>query len=47
MAVVATELFGVPGLGQRMSDAAGLLATDVLIIDILTIASEPLGSEVP
>lgn len=38
MAVVAAELFGVPGLGQRMSDAAGLLATDVLVLYMLTIA---------
>jgi NitT/TauT family transport system permease protein len=38
MAVVAAELFGVAGLGQRMSDAAGLLATDVLIVYMLTIA---------
>ncbi len=38
MAVVAAELFGVEGLGQRMSDAAGLLATDVLIVYMLTIA---------
>ena len=38
MAVVAAELFGVPGVGQRMSDAAGLLATDVLIVYMLTIA---------
>lgn len=38
MAVVAAELFGIPGLGQRMSDAAGLLATDVLVLYMLTIA---------
>jgi len=38
MAVVAAELFGVAGVGQRMSDAAGLLATDVLIVYMLTIA---------
>ena len=38
MAVVAAELFGVPGIGQRMSDAAGLLATDVLVLYMLTIA---------
>ncbi len=29
MAVVAAELFGVPGLGQRMMQASSLLATDV------------------
>lgn len=38
MAVVAAELFGIPGIGQRMSDAAGLLATDVLVVCMLTIA---------
>lgn len=38
MAVVAAELFGIPGIGQRMSDAAGLLATDVLVVYMLTIA---------
>lgn len=38
MAVVAAELFGVPGVGQRMSDAAGLLATDVLVVYMLSIA---------
>ena len=38
MAVVAAELFGIPGIGQRMSDAAGLLATDVLVLYMLTIA---------
>ena len=32
MAVVAAELFGVPGVGQRMTDAAGLLATNVLVV---------------
>ncbi len=38
MAVVAAELFGIPGIGQRMSDAAGLLATDILMLYMLTIA---------
>ena len=38
MAVVAAELFGVPGLGQRMSDAAGLLATDIVLLYMFTIA---------
>ena len=38
MAVVAAELLGVAGVGQRMSDAAGLLATDVLVVYMLTIA---------
>jgi sulfonate transport system permease protein len=38
MAVVAAELFGIPGIGQRMTEAAGLLATDVLVVYMLTIA---------
>ena len=38
MAVVAAELFGIPGIGQRMTDAAGLLATNVLVVYMLTIA---------
>jgi len=38
MAVVAAELFGIPGIGQRMTEAAGLLATDVLVLYMLTIA---------
>jgi sulfonate transport system permease protein len=38
MAVVAAELFGIPGIGERMTEAAGLLATDVLVLYMLTIA---------
>lgn len=38
MAVVAAELFGIPGIGQRMMEASGLLATDVLVLYMLTIA---------
>lgn len=38
MAVVAAELFGIPGIGQRMTEAAGLLATDVLVLYMMTIA---------
>lgn len=38
MAVVAAELFGIQGVGQRMNEAAGLLATDVLVLYMLTIA---------
>ena len=38
MAVVAAELFGIPGIGQRMTEAAGVLATDVLVLYMLTIA---------
>jgi sulfonate transport system permease protein len=32
MAVVASEIFGVPGLGQRMMQAANLLASDIVVI---------------
>lgn len=39
MAVVAAELFGVPGLGQRMMQASSLLATDIVVIYMLTIAA--------
>lgn len=38
MTVVAAELFGIPGIGQRMMDASGLLATDVVVLYMLTIA---------
>lgn len=38
MAVVASELFGITGIGQRMMEASGLLATDVLAVYMLTIA---------
>lgn len=38
MAVVAAELFGIPGIGQRMMEASGLLATDVVVLYMLTIA---------
>ncbi len=38
MAVVAAELFGIPGIGQRMMDAAGLLATNIVVLYMLTIA---------
>lgn len=39
MAVVAAELFGVPGLGQRMNEAASLLATDIVVVYMLTMAA--------
>ena len=39
MAVVAAELFGVPGLGQRMIQASSLLATDVVVVYMITIAA--------
>lgn len=38
MAVVAAELFGIPGLGQRMIQASSLLATDVVVVYMITIA---------
>jgi sulfonate transport system permease protein len=38
MAVVAAELFGVPGLGQRMNQAASLLSTDIVVVYMLTMA---------
>lgn len=38
MAVVAAELFGVPGIGQRMMQASNLLATDIVIVYMLTMA---------
>ncbi|MBP0575350.1 ABC transporter permease subunit, partial [Mycobacterium tuberculosis] len=38
MAVVAAEIFGVAGLGQRMMQASSLLATDVVVIYMLTLA---------
>ena len=39
MAVVASEIFGVPGLGQRMMQASSLLASDVVVIYMLTMAA--------
>lgn len=39
MAVVAAELFGVPGLGQRMMQASSLLATDIVVVYMLTMAA--------
>ena len=38
MTVVAAELFGIIGIGARMQEAAGLLATEVVIVYMLTIA---------
>jgi sulfonate transport system permease protein len=38
MAVVAAELFGVAGLGQRMNQAASLLSTDIVVVYMLTMA---------
>jgi sulfonate transport system permease protein len=39
MAVVAAEIFGVPGLGHRMIEASALLATDIVIVYMLTMAA--------
>ncbi|TAD91398.1 MAG: ABC transporter permease subunit [Alphaproteobacteria bacterium] len=38
MAVVAAELFGVPGIGARMMQAASLLATETVVVYMLTMA---------
>lgn len=38
MTVVAAELFGISGIGQRMMEAAGLLSTEIVIVYMLTIA---------
>lgn len=39
MAVVASEIFGVPGLGQRMMQASNLLAADIVVIYMATMAA--------
>ncbi len=39
MAVVAAEIFGVPGLGHRMIEASSLLATDIVMVYMLTMAA--------
>jgi ABC-type nitrate/sulfonate/bicarbonate transport system permease component len=39
MTVVAAELFGIPGIGQRMMEASGLLAIDVVAVYMVTIAA--------
>ena len=39
MAVVAAEIFGVAGLGQRMVQASSLLATDIVVVYMLTMAA--------
>jgi len=38
MTVVAAELFGIQGIGQRMMEASGLLAIDVVAVYMVTIA---------
>jgi len=37
-AVLSAELFGIPGIGQRMIEASGVLATDVVLLYMATIA---------
>ena len=39
MAVVAAEIFGMPGLGHRMIEASALLATDIVVVYMLTMAA--------
>ena len=39
MAVVAAEIFGVAGLGQRMMQASNLLATDIVVVYMVTMAA--------
>lgn len=39
MAVVAAELSGVSGLGSRMMQASSLLATDIVVVYMLTMAA--------
>lgn len=39
MAVVAAEVFGVPGLGQRMMQASNLLASDIVVVYMATMAA--------
>ncbi|GJD95497.1 ABC transporter permease [Methylobacterium iners] len=39
MAVVAAEIFGVPGVGARMMQASSLLSTDVVVVYMLTMAA--------
>jgi NitT/TauT family transport system permease protein len=36
--VLAAELFGIAGIGQRMMEAGGLLATDIVVLYMVTIA---------
>lgn len=38
MTVVAAELFGIAGIGQRMNDAAGLLVSEVVVLYMFSIA---------
>jgi NitT/TauT family transport system permease protein len=36
--LVAAELFGIAGIGQRMIEASGLLASEVVILYMFSIA---------
>ncbi|WP_439814883.1 ABC transporter permease [Zavarzinia sp. CC-PAN008] len=38
MSVVAAELFGIPGIGARMMEASTLLATDRVVVYMITMA---------
>lgn len=38
IAVLAAELFGISGIGQRMMEASGVLATDIVLLYMATIA---------
>ena len=38
IAVLAAELFGITGIGQRMMEASGMLATDIVLLYMFTIA---------
>ena len=35
---VAAEIFGVPGVGQRMMQASSLLSTEIVLVYMLTMA---------
>jgi NitT/TauT family transport system permease protein len=39
MAVVAAEIFGVPGIGQRMMQASSLLSVETVVVYMLTMAA--------
>ncbi|HTH98369.1 MAG TPA: ABC transporter permease [Stellaceae bacterium] len=39
MSVVAAEIFGVTGVGQRMMQASSLLATEIVVVYMLTMAA--------
>ncbi len=38
MTVVAAELFGIEGIGQRMMEASGLLTTEIVVLYMFSIA---------